>query len=90
MVGWHCQLNGREFEQTLGDNEEQGSLASVGSQRGRHDLETKQQQPQSPHCFAFCSFAVNSLKSESLTPSTPVFFLKIVLAIPGLLCFHIN
>ena len=21
MVGWHHQLNGREFEQTLGDNE---------------------------------------------------------------------
>ena len=27
MVGWHHQLNGHEFEQTLGDGEEQGSLA---------------------------------------------------------------
>ena len=27
MVGWHHQLNGHEFEQTLGDSEEQGSLA---------------------------------------------------------------
>ena len=27
MVGWHHQLNGREFEQTLGDSEGQGSLA---------------------------------------------------------------
>ena len=26
MVGWHCQLNGYKFEQTLRDNEEQGSL----------------------------------------------------------------
>ena len=26
MVGWHHQLNGREFEQTLGDGEGQGSL----------------------------------------------------------------
>ena len=26
MVGWHYQLNGREFEQTPGDNEGQGSL----------------------------------------------------------------
>ena len=26
MVGWHHQLNGHEFEQTLGDNEAQGSL----------------------------------------------------------------
>ena len=28
MVGWHYQLNGHEFEQTLGDTEGQGSLAS--------------------------------------------------------------
>ena len=27
MVGWHHQLNGREFEQTPGDNEGQRSLA---------------------------------------------------------------
>ena len=29
MVGWHHQLNGHEFEQTLGDGEEQGSLTSA-------------------------------------------------------------
>ena len=27
MVGWLHRLNGREFEQTLGDGEGQGSLA---------------------------------------------------------------
>ena len=27
MVGWHHQLNGHEFEQTLGDSERQGRLA---------------------------------------------------------------
>ena len=27
MVGWHHQLNGHEFEQTLGDGEGQRSLA---------------------------------------------------------------
>ena len=27
MVGWHQQLNGYEFERTLGDGEGQGSLA---------------------------------------------------------------
>ena len=27
IVGWHHQLNGHKFEQTLGDSEEQGSLA---------------------------------------------------------------
>ena len=26
MIGWHHQLNGHEFEQTLGYSEEQGSL----------------------------------------------------------------
>ena len=26
MIGWHHQLNGHEFEQTLEDSEEQGSL----------------------------------------------------------------
>ena len=26
MVGWHCQLNGHEFEKTPGDGEEPGSL----------------------------------------------------------------
>ena len=29
MVGWHHQLNGHEFEQTQGDGEGQGSLASA-------------------------------------------------------------
>ena len=28
MAGWHHQLNGHEFEQTLGDREGQGSLVS--------------------------------------------------------------
>ena len=28
VVGWHHPLNGREFEQTLGDSEGQGCLAS--------------------------------------------------------------
>ena len=26
MVGWHHQLNGHEFEQTLGDGDGQGGL----------------------------------------------------------------
>ena len=41
MVGWHLRLNGHEFEQTLGDSEGQGSLAS---QRTGHDLAIQQQQ----------------------------------------------
>ena len=30
MIGWHHRFNGHEFEQTLGDGEEQGSLACCG------------------------------------------------------------
>ena len=29
MVGWHRQLNGREFGQILGDSEGQGGLAAA-------------------------------------------------------------
>ena len=42
MVGWYHWLNGHEFEQTLGDSEEQGSLVSMGLQR--HNWATEQQQ----------------------------------------------
>ena len=30
MVGWHHQLNGREFERALGDSEGRGSLVCCG------------------------------------------------------------
>ena len=39
MVGWHHWLNGHEFEQTLRDNEGQGSLACCGSQ-SRKEVDT--------------------------------------------------
>ena len=44
IVRWHYQLNGHEFEQSLGDSG-QRSLAcySRGSQRVRHDFTTEQQ-----------------------------------------------
>ena len=46
MVGWLHQLNGLEFEETLGDSEGQGSLVCCSSQGYRvgHDLGTEQQQ----------------------------------------------
>ena len=31
MIGWHHQLNGHEFEKTLGDGEEEGSLVYCSS-----------------------------------------------------------
>ena len=46
MVRCHHQLNGLEFEQTLGDSEGQGSLASMRLQRVRQDSATEQQQQQ--------------------------------------------
>ena len=39
MVGWHHQLNGREFQQTPGDDKGQGSLASC-SPWGCKELDT--------------------------------------------------
>ena len=38
IIGGHHRLNGHEFQQALGDGEEQGSLLqSMGSQRLGHD-----------------------------------------------------
>ena len=39
MVGWHHQLNGHEFKQTLGDSEGQRSLA-FSSPWGHKELYT--------------------------------------------------
>ena len=47
MVGCHHHLSGREFDQTLGYSEGQGSLVCwnpLGSQRVRHEWVTEQQQ----------------------------------------------
>ena len=45
MVGWHHQLDGHEFEQTLGVGNGQGSVAvlqaAVGLQKVGHDLATE-------------------------------------------------
>ena len=42
MVGRHYQLNGHEFEQTLGDSEGQGSLGCC-SPWGRKELDMTKQ-----------------------------------------------
>ena len=41
MAGWHHQLSGQEFEQTLGDGEGQGSLVCC-SPWGRKELDTSE------------------------------------------------
>ena len=42
MVGWHHQLNGHEFEQTLGDSGGQGRLAYF-SPWSQKELDTTEQ-----------------------------------------------
>ena len=42
MVGWHHRLNGHEFEQTLGNGEEQGSLACYSPQDHQQSDMTEQ------------------------------------------------
>ena len=47
MIGWRHWLNGREFEQTPGDSEAQGSLSGcslMGLQKDGHNLVTEQQE----------------------------------------------
>ena len=41
MVGWHHQLSGHEFEQALGDGEEQGSLACCSPWGGKESDTTE-------------------------------------------------
>ena len=52
MIGWHHRLNGRDFEQTQGDSEGQGSLACCSPQGHkdtvRYDLAIEQQQQYLP------------------------------------------
>ena len=42
MAGWHHRLDGREFEQALGDGEGQGSLACC-SPWGHKELDVTKQ-----------------------------------------------
>ena len=57
MIGWHHPLDGHEFEQALGDDEEQGSLVCC-SPWGRKELDTTEQLNRCPldHFFRDGSF----------------------------------
>ena len=65
MVGWHHQLNGHEFEQTLGDSEGQGNLVCY-SPWGLKVLDTTEQlnKNMSDFCLAFHSYLLNFGFSE--------------------------
>ena len=51
MVGWHHQLNGREFEQTPGDSGGQGSLVCC-SPCGHKELDMSEQLNNNRTCSA--------------------------------------
>ena len=57
MVGWHHWLNEHEFEQALGDGEEQGGLACCSSW-GRKELDTTEQLKNNNRCWASASTSV--------------------------------
>ena len=72
-IGWYHQLNWREFEQALGDDEGQGILGmlqSMGSQRAGHDLVTEQTKSLQDHKtdqkFLFSEFKF-TFRFEELT-----------------------
>ena len=61
IVGWHQWLRGHEFEQILGDDEGQGSLACCspwGSQKVRHALATEQEQQGKTLFFFFFKYKI--------------------------------
>ena len=60
MVGWHHRLNGREFEQTLGDGEGQGNLGCC-SLWGHKETETTEQQLQQCQSSGYVSLNTNKI-----------------------------
>ena len=55
MAEWHHQLNGHEFEQTLGDGEGQGSLACCSPWRCK-ELDATERLNDNNNNFGFYSF----------------------------------
>ena len=54
MVGWHHQLNGHEFEQTLGDSEGQRSLMCYSRRDHKESDMTSLQNNSNNSCFHLC------------------------------------
>ena len=75
MVGWHRQLNGHEFEQSLGDGEGQRSLQcwSPWGRRVRHDLATEQQQWENHGLWGQTDQVLLFVLGRLLHPSGPQF-----------------
>ena len=74
MVGWHHQLNGHEFEQTLGDSEGQGSLVCC-SPWGCKELDTTERLNNAlfpPAVLLFISRSIISLPSQEALAAPPL------------------
>ena len=95
MVGWDHQINGHEFEQTLGEGEGQRNLACCspwGWKRIRHDLATEQQQHAKRttiilllcdfyHKHTFVSFTLKKYMSYCIILNLNVFFCQLAMVI---------
>ena len=68
MVGWHHQLNGYEFEQTLGDSEGQGSLA-CSCLWGCKESDTTEQQNKNKHIVLNKFLIIKFYTTHTHTPS---------------------
>ena len=84
MAEWHHQLDGHEFEQTLGDSGGQRSLVlqSMGSQRVGHNLATAA-------CQASLSFTtfwslLKLMSIESVMPSNHLILCHPLLLLPSI------
>ena len=69
MVGWHHQLNGHEFQQTLGDSEGQGSLVCCSSW-GRKELDTTEATQEQQQLYTKQTH--NTFSSENLKSSVNI------------------
>ena len=93
MVGWHHWLNGREFEQALGDSGGQGNLAHCSPWDHKESDRTYQLHNNNLmlHHPGFSSGMLKNVKKNTDLPSetwTHIFFFFFVLTFPGIRSSH--
>ena len=71
MVGWHHQLNGHKFEQTLGDRDGQGSLACC-SPWGHKESDTTEQLNSNILISVLANWTISKLLLDVLLPVAAV------------------
>ena len=71
MVGWHHQLNGHKFEQTLGDRDGQGSLACC-SPWGHKESDTTEQLNSNILISVLANWTISKLLVDVLLPVAAV------------------